>query len=155
MSLKKKEVVKTVDSDVINGYVNNALDVGIDGDKEKETPGAGPSIAEGTLELGSTPSTSSTSAEKSSRFTNNRKLKYLIIDLKRCSFVDNDGCKLLKELYEDLNVIGVKTLIAESEYSVYKTLLSSGFDKILEKSEDLRVFYVSIKAAVSYANSRI
>lgn len=37
--LEKKEVVKTVDSDVINGYVNNALDVGIDGDNEKETPG--------------------------------------------------------------------------------------------------------------------
>ena len=37
--LEKKEVVKTVDSDVINGYVNNALDVDIDEDNEKETTG--------------------------------------------------------------------------------------------------------------------
>ena len=34
--LEKKEVVKTVDSDVINGYVNNALDVDIDEDNEEE-----------------------------------------------------------------------------------------------------------------------
>jgi len=151
----RKEVLKTVDSNKINGFENKALDVMIDENDETTKSGLsheGTASTEGISDLGST---SSTAIHNSSNFNSNKKLKYLIIDLKRCSFIDNDGCKLLKELFEDLNFIGVRTLIAESEYSVYKTLLNSGFDKILEKSKCVRVFFVSIKAAVSYANSRI
>lgn len=82
-------------------------------------------------------------------------LAAVILDMKSCSFVDNDGCKTLKELHHDLVGLKIRLVFAECHADVYKTLLVSGFDDIVKKDEDLHLFFVSIQAAQKYEERRL
>ena len=70
--------------------------------------------------------------EKIDREIEQRKIKNLVLDFKKVSFMDSSGIGVIAGRYKIINSLGGKTMIIRANEQVDKILEISGLKKILE-----------------------
>ena len=85
------------------------------------------------------------------------KLSFIILDMRACSFLDNDGVKTLKALYTHLDGLEIRLLLAGCKASVRKALQKGNFPPPKDEDDEddevsVPVFFISVEKCVHFVH---